>query len=260
MNTKRRKYIKREKSRPKKKLPLYERFCAALVSVLAVLGIGFYYLFLEIKAGWLWLLPFVLYFVSSVGKGSFACFDSSVLAFKEYGIFPVISKITLLVFLAILVARRFISKKRKRTSKKSQKEKLRLERYFLVAFAGISFVVSLLAFFPRQVLYSDRIEKFGVFNQRAESISLSPAQTFHIAFEKHSGRSTYYTLLVTVKGDDFRRTFKIKPDKLLVLYNSISPKEKPRVLGAEYCKPYLNSHKNLSEQEKEFLLRLAGEE
>lgn len=258
MNTKRRKYIKRAKSRPKKKTPLRERLCAGIVSTLAVLGIGFYYLCREIKAGWLWLLPFVLYFVSSVGKGIFVSFDPTVLAFKDYGIFPILSNITLLAFLAFFVARSIITKKKKRIGKKVQKGKTKLERYFLVAFAGISFVVSLLAFFPRQVLYSDRIEKFGVFNQPTESISLLSAHIEHITFEKHSGRSTYYTLSVTLKGNDFRRTFKIEPDKLLVLYNSISPKEKPRVLGAEYCKPYLNSHKKLSDQEKEFLCQLAG--
>ena len=254
MNKARRKYFRNQKWRAKKKLPLYKRFFNSILLFFVSLGTAFYSIFVLLKQIWLYYVPFLTYFLTAVGKRAFITADSKVLAFKDESI---MSLIAMVVFVVLILANCFINRIEKhKLSKKQQEKKEKRVLRFLIVSAVMSLLVAIFSFFPRQVLYADHIETRNALNMQTESLSLATAHISRIGIEKERSRySTNYKLRVTVQGENFRRGFRIRADKLLTLNDALFSERNPLpdIFGTEYCEPYIRSHKNLTERERKFL-------
>lgn len=215
---------------------------------------------LILKSIFLRMSPIFLYFALTIAQGIFVWSDKNVLAFNGAGLEPYLFFHVFLLIVLNIIAQNWSERKKLSKAKREKREKTAARAYLCVF--GISLALMLISFFPRQVLYADRIDTFDEANRLVESLSLEGATIPAIEFEERKARysSKYYKLSATVELNGERFEYKIKVAKLRELCDALYKGKMPKVAvkGECFYDDYLKTHKKLSVEDREFLSAIVG--
>lgn len=204
--------------------------------------------------------PAYLYFLLIISKGIFISCGEGVLAYHGEGLELYLLYHVILLLIVNLAVTNWSESNKLSKDKKEKRAKTAARAHRIVAV--LSFVLMLLSFFARQVLYADRIDIIDEENRLVESVSLKGATISEISFvqKKKSRRSTYYELRVTVNASERYFDYRIEVKNLRKLYDFLYAERKPEIAvsGELFYDAYLKTHKKLSAEDREFLSSIVG--
>lgn len=210
---------------------------------------------LILKSIFLRMSPIFLLGTLHIAKGIFVWSDKNVLAYNGTGLYPYLFLHVLLLIVVNIIAQNWSQKKKLSKAKREKRERTAESVYLCVG--AVALTLMLISFFPRQVLYADRIDTFDEANRLVESLSLEGAMIPAIEFEERKARysSKYYKLIATVEAGGRSIEFEIKTKHLRKLCDSFYKDETPNVVvkGECFYDDYLKTHKDLTEADREFL-------